>query len=839
MANIKFSEFTEAAAIGDIAFVVGYDGSTNKRILATDLLGNYLPLAGGTMTGNTLHGDNVKSIYGAGGDLEIYHTGTHSIIKDAGTGNLQLNAGSFVLNNSGDTQNMIIAIDGGATTLFCAGVNRLATTSTGITVAGNGIFSGNVGIGTTSPNEKLQVAGNIHAYAPGGVNAELAASTAAGSTTIAIRSSGVTHFNGGNVGIGTTAPGAKLQIGSATHAPSGNLANNLLQIKSASGFAYLTIGNGDSANATSYIGGASGLTVVGSVTDAGALSEYMRITNTGNVGIGTSSPSDKLSVVSTVGIVGDGTNQGLLKLYCEAGTPHYVGLKGPNHSGGSSYTLQLPNTLPNVANQILESNATGTLSWIATPSGGGGASSLNGLSDVALTAFTSALINIPAGGIGSYSFTMGAGAGNSMTTGAQSNTFIGYNAGNSNNGDNHVMIGAHAGERNAATVSFGNVMIGRYAGRGAVGSDAHSTIAIGESALEAVTGGDRNIAVGFHALRRLTTAGSTIAIGPEAGEFIIDKSDSVIIGYQAMENANSGQCVVIGSQANDTAVTNFGTGAIHIGYQAGRSSTGNRKINIGWTAGTAQTTGGGVNIGERAGASNTSSQGRVCVGGYSAQYNTGSSNTFIGEYSGQGISGSSNGGYNTTLGYKSMEDLTSAQYNTAVGINAGGGISTGSFNTILGGYSGNPAGKLTTGSYNVLLGVNAQGSTATVNNEVSIFNNSVFARFQGSAVAWSFVSDKRDKKDIKDLELGLDFVDKLKPRKFKWNLRSSDKDDGAEASGFIAQEIKETLDESGIDYTGIVNTDDPNQYTVAQANIIPMLVKAIQELKAEIEILKS
>ena len=594
MANIKFSEFTEAAAIGDIAFVVGYDGSTNKRILATDLLGNYLPLAGGTMTGNTLHGDNVKSVYGAGGDLQIYHSGSASIIKDAGVGNLQLNASSFVLNNSADDANMIIAVDGGSVSLFHNASKKFETTSAGISVTGNGIFSGNVGIGTTTPdalldirrsdasgkvaefhnnvgygididvesdggvntiasatnqslafvtnggsnermrinkdgnvgigttnpNVKLHVAGNIHAYDNGGVNAELAASTAAGSTTVAIRSSGITHFNGGNVGIGTTTPGAKLQIGSATHAPNANLANNLLQIKSPSGFAYLTIGNGDTANATSYIGGASGLTVIGSVTDAGALSEYMRITNTGrvgigttspnsklgvngnidiqggdgsfltfnngdanivinnngsgrdlsfktysgsssaermrinkdgNVGIGTTTPADKLSVVSTVGILGDGTNHGLLKLYCEAGTAHHVGIKGPNHSGGSSYTLQLPNALPNVANQILESNATGTLSWIATPSGGGGgASSLNDLSDVALTTFTSALINVPAGGLGSYSFTMGAGAGNSMTTGAQSNTFIGYNAGNANNGDNHVMIGAHAGERNAA-----------------------------------------------------------------------------------------------------------------------------------------------------------------------------------------------------------------------------------------------------------------------------------------------------------------------------------------------------------------------------------------------------
>ena len=107
------------------------------------------------------------------------------------------------------------------------------------------------------------------------------------------------RFTDGKLGIGTTSPGAKLQIGSATYAPDGNLVNNLLQIKSLSGFGYLTIGNGDTVNSTAYIGGASGFLVFGSVTDAGVKSEHIRMTNTGSLAIGTTSVTAKLDVFST------------------------------------------------------------------------------------------------------------------------------------------------------------------------------------------------------------------------------------------------------------------------------------------------------------------------------------------------------------------------------------------------------------------------------------------------------------------------------------------------------------------------------------------------------------
>jgi len=89
MANIKFSAFTQKVALGDVDFLVGYTGADNVRVAPSVFSGIYLPLAGGTMTGDIAFNDNVKARFGTGLDSYIQHTGTNTEIINA-TGNLNI-----------------------------------------------------------------------------------------------------------------------------------------------------------------------------------------------------------------------------------------------------------------------------------------------------------------------------------------------------------------------------------------------------------------------------------------------------------------------------------------------------------------------------------------------------------------------------------------------------------------------------------------------------------------------------------------------------------------------------------------------------------------------------
>jgi len=74
--------------------------------------------------------------WGNDSDLAIYHDGSNSYISDKGTGDLRLTTNVFRVRNAANTQTQILAVEGGAVTLFHSDASKLVTTSTGVTVTG-------------------------------------------------------------------------------------------------------------------------------------------------------------------------------------------------------------------------------------------------------------------------------------------------------------------------------------------------------------------------------------------------------------------------------------------------------------------------------------------------------------------------------------------------------------------------------------------------------------------------------------------------------------------------------------------------------------------------------
>ena len=110
----------------------------------TDVSGdNKLPLAGGTMTGDIIYGDNVKAKFGGSNDLQIYHDVLASYISEVGTGNLKI-MGSNLEMKSTSNEMYLDATQDGVLRLYCDNQIRLTTTGTGVTVSGDLVTTGDI-----------------------------------------------------------------------------------------------------------------------------------------------------------------------------------------------------------------------------------------------------------------------------------------------------------------------------------------------------------------------------------------------------------------------------------------------------------------------------------------------------------------------------------------------------------------------------------------------------------------------------------------------------------------------------------------------------------------------
>ena len=90
-------------------------------------------------------GDNKVLNIGTGSDLQIYHNGSSSVIKDAGTGGLQIITNDLSIANAANSESLIQAYQDGAVNLFYNGSKKLETTSSGVSITGDLSVSGSVG----------------------------------------------------------------------------------------------------------------------------------------------------------------------------------------------------------------------------------------------------------------------------------------------------------------------------------------------------------------------------------------------------------------------------------------------------------------------------------------------------------------------------------------------------------------------------------------------------------------------------------------------------------------------------------------------------------------------
>jgi hypothetical protein len=222
---------------------------------------------------------------------------------------------------------------------------------------------------------------------------------------------------------------------------------------------------------------------------------------------------------------------------------------------------------------------------------------------------------------------------------------------------------------------------------------------------------------------------------------------------------------------------------------------------------------------------------------------------------------------NVAVGQGAGQSITTNGQNTLIGRDAGD-ASTGDANTIVGYKGGSFQANLTSGSGNTLIGAYNDTTSASAVHAMCLGYNLDAAagyttlgysgtdiRAAHGSTTWSTVSDERYKKDIVDSTAGLSFVNALQPRTFKYkNLGElpetfyAYKADSTEVfkssqtqHGFIAQEVKAAIDADDSIKDGFKlwdNRDDGSQ-EVAESALIPVLVKAIQELSAKNDALEA
>ncbi len=276
---------------------------------------------------------------------------------------------------------------------------------------------------------------------------------------------------------------------------------------------------------------------------------------------------------------------------------------------------------------------------------------------------------------------------------------------------------------------------------------------------------------------------------------------------------------------------------------------GVRNTAVGNNALTSNNSGGSnTAVGDGALISNTVGSENIGLGRSTLSVNqSGKWNTALGAFAGQSTTSDAN----TSAGYAALLNNTSGENNTAVGYGASLANFTGDSNTALGydclRYKQDAGNNI---DYSNCSGL-GNDCRVSASNQVQLGDSATTTYAYG---AIQNRSDARDKTDVEDSDLGLNFILSLNPVSYRMNYRDNyyrkenDKlvpveNDGSKSGsrrhyGLIAQEVKATLDLIGKDFGGYQDhsvNGGCDVKTLGYDEFISPLIKAIHDLNEKLE----
>jgi hypothetical protein len=477
-----------------------------------------------------------------------------------------------------------------------------------------------------------------------------------------------------------------------------------------------------------------------------------------------------------------------------------------------------------------------------------------------------ASMNTAVGSLAQYSMTSGGGNSSLGTyalfnnTTGQSNTAIGqFTLYMNQEGSDNIALGPNALYN---TMSYNNIGIGpwtMYSNK--VGSN---NIAIGTYANHQSDSGSYNIAIGYMSLTKNKGINNIIAIGKEAlynnsmnKSEIWHSQNNIAIGEQALYSNTTGYGnLAFGYMSlyeNTTGDNNsaYGLNSLHENIDGMFNTAIGRSAMYNNDYGNYNT-----GIGSNALYNNTSGDYNIALGYYSLNGNTtGDYNIGIGW---EALPIITDGTNNIAIGTESMLFLEEGNSNVALGEKSLRGFVSGSNNTAVGtraGYLQDTLNDCTLLGYWAYAYYNVSNSTALgalakvdADNQVRIGNSSVTSI--GGYEDWTNISDERFKLNIQENIPGIDFITQLRPVTYNLdvdglnnalnipdslisdaiNQKAINNKKSITYSGFLAQEVEQTANELGFQFSGVDAPQNENGfYGLRYATFVVPLVKAVQE----------